>query len=75
VAALRSMFATCRSLPWLCLLGTAILLLGAAADLAFHLFGAPPSLVGNDGYRAHLVTFVGMLISVFGLVVRAVQTR
>jgi hypothetical protein len=66
-----------RSLPLLVLAGTAILLLGAFGDLAFHLFGggllAP--LVGDDGYRAHLITFAGMVISVCGLLVHAVRTR
>ncbi len=63
-------------------LGAVVLLVGAAADLAFHLFGAAPLtrfgllvVVGDDGYRAHLITFAGMLISVTGLVVRAVHTR
>jgi len=67
--------AALRVLPLLCLVGTAILLLGAVGDLTYHLFGALPTFVGDDGYRAHLITFIGMLIIVFGLVVRAVQTR
>jgi len=64
-----------RSVPLLCLLGTAILLFGAAADFSYHLFGDLLGLAGGDGYRAHLITFIGMLISVVGLVVRALQTR
>jgi hypothetical protein len=66
-----------HSLPILVLLGTAIVLLGGFGDLAFHLLGAARVgfVTGDDGYRAHLVTFAGMLISVTGLVVRAAQTR
>lgn len=66
-----------HSLPILVLLGTALVLFGGFGDLAFHLLGADHVgfLTGDDGYRAHLVTFAGMVISVTGLVVRAVQTR
>ena len=61
-------------LPLLVVVGMSILLVGTFGDLAYHLFGLV-LLAGSDGYRAHLITFAGMLISVLGLLVRAVQTR
>jgi hypothetical protein len=71
------MLVTLRRLPLLVCLGTAVLLLGAAGDFAFHLSNGAVAgaLVGADGYRAHLVTLAGMVISVIGLIVRAAQTN
>jgi hypothetical protein len=51
-------------------------LVGAAADLAFHvLASALPSalcaLVGDNGVHAHLLTLAGMLVAVLGLVAQA----
>jgi hypothetical protein len=75
------MAARLQSLPILVVLGTTVLLLGAFGDLTYHLVGAEPllrlgldRLVGEDGYRAHLITFAGMLISLTGLLVHAVRT-
>ncbi len=60
------------SLPGLMRLGLIILLIGAALDMFYHL--APASwvdtatvLLGRDGYNAHLVTLVGMLVMMTGL--------
>ena len=53
------------ALPVLTRLGLLVLLLGAAGDLTFHALpetAALQPLLGADGYRAHLVTFVGMLV-------------
>jgi hypothetical protein len=57
-------------LPLLTRLGLLVLLLGAAGDLTFHALpetAALQPLLGPDGYRAHLVTFVGMLVMLVGV--------
>jgi hypothetical protein len=56
--------------------GLAVVFVGGAADLAFHLLvpALPPAvspLLGVDGVHAHLLTFVGMLVTVLGLVDQA----
>ena len=58
------------------LTGLVLVFAGAAADLAFHLLGStlPPAasaLVGVDGGHAHLLTMLGMLLAIVGLVVQA----
>ena len=65
-----------RDLTPLVRVGLAIVLVGACADLAFHLLASTwPSALhavfGADGLRAHLLTLVGMLVAVLGLVVQA----
>jgi len=65
-----------RGLTPLVQAGLALVLVGAGADLAFHLLGpvwpsALNALFGGDGLRAHLLTLVGMLVAVLGLVVQA----
>jgi alkylation response protein AidB-like acyl-CoA dehydrogenase len=57
-------------LPWLTRLGLVVLLAGAVGDLTFHALpqtDALQALLGVDGYRAHLVTFVGMLVMLVGV--------
>ena len=53
--------------------GLLLVLLGGLADLVFH--GAPSTLLaqlgpwlGADGQHAHLLTLLGMLVAVAGLV-------
>jgi hypothetical protein len=51
-------------------------LVGAAADLAFHLLAPtlPPlldALLGVDGVNGHLLTLAGMLVAALGLVIQA----
>ena len=56
-------------LPLLVRVGLLVLGLGALADLAYH--ALPISLaplLGQEGLWAHLVTFVGMLITIVGLI-------
>jgi hypothetical protein len=65
-----------RGLAPLVLAGLAVVFVGAAADLAFHVLApALPSalraLLGVDGVHAHVLTFVGMLLTVVGLVDQA----
>ena len=60
-------------LPWLTRFGLLVLLLGAVGDLTYHAWpAAEPALLqlllGADGYRAHLVTFAGMLVMLVGVV-------
>ena len=65
-------------LPWLTRLGLLVLLLGAAGDLTFHALpetAALQPLLGADGYRAHLVTFVGMLVMLVGVFRQGLQTK
>ena len=55
-------------LPWLVRIGLVVLAVGALADLAYH--ASPDSLqplLGAEGFRAHLVTFVGMLVMLIGV--------
>jgi hypothetical protein len=57
-------------LPHLTRLGLLVLLLGAAADLTFHALPNAAAVVpwlGADGFRAHLVTFVGMFVMLVGV--------
>jgi hypothetical protein len=65
-----------RSLTPLVQVGLALVLVGACADVAFHVLGplwpaALNAVFGVDGLRAHLLTLVGMLVAVVGLVVQA----
>jgi hypothetical protein len=53
-----------------------MVLVGAAADLVFHLLvlslpSAASALLGVDGAHAHLLTLVGMVVAVLGLVAQA----
>jgi len=66
------------SLSPLLRLGLLVFLLGACADLAFHLLAAPAggalaALLGPDGSRAHLVTLVGMVVVLLGVLERGVR--
>jgi hypothetical protein len=72
-----SVLPTLRRLPRLVSAGTAVVVIGAAGDFVFHLSGGTQAtaLVGADGYRAHLITFAGMVISVVGLISRAITTQ
>jgi hypothetical protein len=54
-------------------LGIVVLLFGAGLDLVYHV----PAIVGQDtidgylgenGFLAHLVTFIGMAVTLFGVV-------
>ncbi len=61
-------------MPWLMRLGLVILVIGGALDIAFH--ASPASwipllepVLGKEGYNAHLVTLVGMIITLIGLFV------
>jgi hypothetical protein len=61
------------ALHWLLLLGVTVLALAATADLIYH--SLPPDLalslqplLGEQGLRAHLAMFGGMLLMVAGLV-------
>lgn len=65
-----------RELTPLVQAGLTLVCVGAGADLAFHLLGpvwpsAMHAWFGVDGLRAHLLTLVGMLVAVLGLVVQA----
>jgi hypothetical protein len=57
-------------LPWLIKLGLLALVVGATGDLIFH--GLPQAdlqtWLGPEGYYAHLVTFVGMLVMLIGVI-------
>lgn len=67
---LRHLNTRLAGLPLLTRLGLLVLLLGAAGDLTFHALpdtAALQPLLGADGYRAHLVTFVGMLVMLVGV--------
>jgi hypothetical protein len=49
--------------------GLLVLFLGAAGDLAYHALPATfEPLLGLEGYRAHLITFVGMLVMLVGVI-------
>ena len=72
VQTLESWIAEYISLPGLMRLGLVILLLGAALDMFYHLapagwVGTAEILLGRNGYNAHLVTLIGMLLMIAGL--------
>jgi hypothetical protein len=77
LSAVSSVLPTLRGLPRLVSAGTAVVVIGAAGDFIFHLSNGTQAtaLVGPDGYRAHLVTFAGMVISVVGLISRALTIQ
>jgi hypothetical protein len=65
-----------RGLAPLVLAGLAVVFVGAAADVAFHVLTPPlpfalSALLGVDGVHAHLLTLAGMLAAVLGLVDQA----
>lgn len=63
---------------WTLLTGVLLFGLGGAADLLHHLLPAPfaatlEPLLGADAARAHLLTFVGMVVIVFAVLYRGVR--
>ncbi len=61
-----------RVMPILIQIGFFVLLLGGSLDVLYH--GAPSNwtstlelIVGRDGYTAHLVTFLGMIVTMAGV--------
>ena len=65
-----------RRLAPLVAAGLAVVFVGAAADLVFHLLApslpsAMRALLGDRGVHAHLLTLAGMLVAVLGLVGQA----
>jgi hypothetical protein len=65
----------------LLLLGIVVLVLGGTADIVYHAALAVGSghqhgsipLLGPDGERAHLVTLMGMVLTLAGVVARGAQ--
>jgi hypothetical protein len=65
---------------WLFWIGLLIVTAGAAGDVLHHtlpgdLAGSLSPLLGSDGGRAHLVTLLGMVLTVIGLGVHAGDRR
>ncbi len=63
-------------LPGLMRLGLLILIVGGALDIVYHT--APPAwmntlnfYLGSEGSRAHLVTFIGMALTLAGVLMRS----
>ena len=72
----RRLAAQLAALPWLMRSGLLVLVLGAVADLAYH--ASPDTLqplFGPEGFRAHLVTFVGMLVMLVGAIRQGLSAR
>ncbi len=68
------------SLPGLMQIGFVILALGGSLDFVYH--AAPSSWIGtlelylgHEGYNAHLVTFIGMLIMLAGVLIPVLRPR
>jgi hypothetical protein len=60
------------SLPRLMQVGLVILALGGSLDLIYHAapsgwIGTLEIYLGQDGYNAHVVTLIGMLVTLAGL--------
>ena len=57
-------------LPWLTKLGLLVLIVGATGDLTYHALPQAElqAWLGAEGYYAHLVTFVGMLVMLIGVI-------
>ncbi len=61
------------SLPRVMQLGLIILAVGGSLDIIYHAFpsdwiGSLEIYFGRDGYNAHIVTLIGMLVTLVGLV-------
>jgi hypothetical protein len=76
----QRIFILFTELPFLMRLGVVILAIGGALDLLYH--AAPPGwsmqldgYLGTDGVGAHLLTLLGMVVTLLGLFVRRVSTR
>ena len=76
----QRIFGMYTELPGLMRLGVLILVIGAILDLLYHT--APPGwamlldgYLGSDGVGAHLVTFLGMVVTLLGLFARRASAR
>ncbi len=70
---MRRSLRACTSLPAPMRAGLVLLLAGAGLDLVYHapFFIEPASLdvyFGANGFLAHFVTFLGMAVTLFGVV-------
>jgi hypothetical protein len=75
VAMVQRIYILITELPGLMRLGVLILAIGAVLDLLYHT--APPGwamqldgYLGSDGVGAHLVTLLGMVVTLLGLFAR-----
>ena len=73
VAVIRRTF---RTLPWLMRAGLALASLGAAIDIVYHL-GAGTRGAGHGAvaFTGHVVTLIGMVITMLGLLGAAFMRR
>jgi hypothetical protein len=76
----QRIFTLFTELPGLMRLGVLILAIGGALDLLYH--AAPPGwtmqldgYLGTDGVGAHLLTLVGMVVTLLGLFARRASAR
>ncbi|MFO7167202.1 MAG: hypothetical protein DIU80_004160 [Chloroflexota bacterium] len=76
----QSIFERFVRLPRLIQLGVLVLAIGVALDLLAH--AAPPAwsvqlsgFLGADGSRAHVVTLLGMVLTVAGIFARGAGAR
>lgn len=56
------------NLPWLVQVGLSLMALGGAGDVAYHSVGG---LSHSLGHALHLLTFVGMVATLAGIVFEA----
>ncbi len=61
-----------RFLPWLMQLGLVVLFIGGGLDVLYHVSpsdwtGTLELFLGREAYYAHLVTLIGMVITLVGL--------
>jgi hypothetical protein len=66
---LRHLRRSLLQIPWLIKLGLLVLLVGATGDLTYHALPQAnlQAWLGVQGYYAHLITFVGMLVMLIGV--------
>jgi hypothetical protein len=76
----QRIFTLFTELPGLMRLGVLILAIGGALDLLFH--ATPPGwtmqldgYLGTDGVGAHLLTLLGMVVTLLGLFARRASAR
>ena len=76
----QRIFMLFTELPGLMRLGVLILAIGGTLDLLYH--AAPPGwtmqldgYLGSDGVGAHLLTLVGMVVTLLGLFARRASAR
>ncbi len=77
---LHSLLSEFFTLPLVMRIGLIVVLFGGALDILFHTAPSPwvptlEAILGSGGYWAHVVTLIGMIITIVGMLVAAYRHR